>query len=208
MIDEPLTQILILLAVSVLVITVGRRLGLPTLLGYLIVGMALGPFAASLFAASNTTRLLSELGIVFLLFTLGLDFSLPRMVAMRREVFGLGALQVSVTAAAVAALAHLFNVPWPFAVVIGGAVAMSSTVIIVQQLTEQAELNRTHGRLAFSMTLFQDLALVPFLALASSLAGGAAQYSARTVGLTIAGGIVAVAFGAGCRPLAAAATPL
>jgi monovalent cation:H+ antiporter-2, CPA2 family len=193
MIDAPLSQILILLAVSVLVIAVGRRLGLPTLLGYLFVGLALGPFAAALFAASDTTRLLSELGIVFLLFTLGLDFSLPRMVAMRREVFGLGALQVSVTAAAAATLARLFGVTWPFAVVIGGAVAMSSTVIIVQQLTEQAELNRTHGRLAFSMTLFQDLAFVPFLALASALASSAAQFTARAIGLTIAGGAVAVA---------------
>ncbi len=124
------------------------------------------------FPESDTTHLLAELGVVFLLFTLGLEFSWPRMVALRREVFGLGSLQVFGTAAVVALIARLFGIDWPQSIVLGGVVAMSSTVLIVQQLTERAELNRTHGRLAFSVVLFQDIAVVPFLALAAALAPG------------------------------------
>src|SRR5580693_9180434 len=154
MLITPLAQALILLAGSVFLVTLARRLGLPTMAAYLVVGLVLGPHALGVVSDSNTTRLLAELGVAFLLFTLGLEFSLPRMLAMRREVFGLGALQVVATA---------------------GAIAMSSTAILLQQLTERAELNRTHGRLAFAMLLFQDLAFVPFLALGALLAAGDEQ---------------------------------
>jgi CPA2 family monovalent cation:H+ antiporter-2 len=169
MTDSPLSLILVLLAASVFVVTLARRLGLPSILGYVTVGLALGPHAIGVFPESETTHLLAELGVVFLLFTLGLEFSWPRMVALRREVFGLGSLQVFGTAALVAVIAHLWGLAWPLSIVIGGVVAMSSTVLIVQQLTERAELNRTHGRLAFSVVLFQDIAVVPFLALAAAL---------------------------------------
>ena len=97
---DPLPQILILLAAAVVVVTIARRLGLPAILGYLAVGMALGTHAVGIFVASDTTNLLAELGVVFLLFTLGLEFSWPRMIAMRREVFGLGSLQVFLTSGA------------------------------------------------------------------------------------------------------------
>lgn len=169
MFESPLPLILVLLAASVFVVTLARRLGLPSILGYVAVGLALGPHAIGVFPESATTHLLAELGVVFLLFTLGLEFSWPRMVALRREVFGLGSLQVFGTAALVAVIAHLWGMAWPLSIVIGGVVAMSSTVLIVQQLTERAELNRTHGRLAFSVVLFQDIAVVPFLALAAAL---------------------------------------
>jgi CPA2 family monovalent cation:H+ antiporter-2 len=91
------------------------------------------------------------------------------MLAMRREVFGLGALQVLATTAVFAAIGHLLGIAWPTAIVLGGAISMSSTALLLQQLTERAELNRTHGRLAFAMLLFQDLAFVPFFALAAML---------------------------------------
>src|SRR5689334_10578052 len=169
MIEQPLLQVLILLAGSLFVVTLLRRLGLPPILGYLVVGMALGPFAFGLIRESPTTALLAELGVTFLLFTLGLEFSLPRMLAMKREVFGLGAAQVVGTTIVFACIARFVGVDWPMAVVIGGAISMSSTAIIMHQLTERAELNRTHGRLSFSMLLFQDLAFVPFLALAAAL---------------------------------------
>src|SRR5262245_34798025 len=97
MTEQPLTQVLILLAGAVFVVTLARRMGLPSILGYLVVGMTLGPHAFAVVVDSGTTQLLAELGVVFLLFTLGLEFSLPRMLAMRREVFGLGALQVVAT---------------------------------------------------------------------------------------------------------------
>ena len=166
---EPLSQVLILLAAAVFAVTVVRRMGLPATLAYLAVGLTLGPHAFAVVSESETTSLLGELGVAFLLFTLGLEFSLPRMVAMRREVFGLGAAQVAGTTAVFALIAWLLGLQWLTAIVVGGAIAMSSTAILLQQLTERAELNRTHGRLAFSMLLFQDLAFVPLLALASEI---------------------------------------
>src|SRR5690242_15783022 len=189
---EPFAQVLILLAGSVFVVSLARRAGLPTTLGYLIVGLALGPHALAVVSDSSTTQLLAELGVTFLLFTLGLEFSFPRMIAMRREVFGLGAAQVIATTALFACIARGLDVPWLMAIVIGGAISMSSTAIIVHQLTDRAELNRTHGRLAFSMLLFQDLAFVPFLALASALTRGDTLSLSSTV-LSVIGGIIAVA---------------
>ncbi|HEY2037215.1 MAG TPA: cation:proton antiporter, partial [Steroidobacteraceae bacterium] len=191
---QPLSQVLILLAAAVLLVTVARRLGLPTTIPYLLVGLALGPHALAVVGSTATTRILAELGVVFLLFTLGLEFALPRLIAMRREVFGLGSAQVAATAAVFALLARLGGgIPWPAAVVVGGALAMSSTAILLHQLTERAELNRTHGRLAFSMLLFQDLAFVPFLALASALTSGAGHFDLRAGIEAVALGVLAVA---------------
>ncbi len=206
MFNSPLALIIVLLAVSVFVVTLARRLGLPSILGYVAVGLALGPHALGVFPESDTTHLLAELGVVFLLFTLGLEFSWPRMVAMRREVFGLGSLQVLGTTAVVAPIAHLFGIPWAQSIVLGGVVAMSSTVLIVQQLAERAELNRTHGRLAFSVVLFQDIAVVPFLALAAALAPGNEAFGmANVISLVVTGAIaVLVVLAAGrwlLRPL-------
>src|SRR5678815_3160465 len=192
MFNSPLSLILVLLAASVFVVTLARRLGLPSILGYVTVGLVLGPHASGLFPDSPTSHLLGELGVVFLLFTLGLEFSWPRMVALRREVFGLGSLQVFGTAAVVALVARLFGIDWPQSIVLGGVVAMSSTVLIVQGLTERAELNRTHGRLAFSVVLFQDIAVVPFLALAAALAAGCEDFSMGNVLKLVAAGTVAV----------------
>jgi CPA2 family monovalent cation:H+ antiporter-2 len=172
--SDPLLQILVLLAASVCVVAGVRKLKLPAILGYLAVGMLLGPHAFALAKGTDTTQLLADFGVVFLVFTLGLEFSLPRLVAMRREVLGVGGAQVFFTTGIVAAGAvALFHVALPVAVVIGGAVAMSSTAIIISQLTEQSENNRTHGRLAVAICLFQDLSFPLFLALVSVLTGGA-----------------------------------
>lgn len=192
MADSPLPLIIVLLAASVFVVTLARRLGLPAILGYVTVGLVLGPHATGLFPESEITELLSELGVVFLLFTLGLEFSWPRMVALRREVFGLGALQVLGTTAVVAVIARLFGLGWPQCIVLGGVVAMSSTVLIVQQLAERAELNRTHGRLAFSVVLFQDIAVVPFLALAAALAPDGEAFTLGNTLKLVGAGTVAV----------------
>src|SRR5271163_2761793 len=172
--NDPLLQILILLTASVCVVAAVRKLALPAILGYLAVGMLLGPHALALAADNETTQLLADFGVVFLVFTLGLEFSLPRLVAMRWEVLGVGGAQVLITTGIIAAGAvMLFAVAPPVAVVVGGAVAMSSTAIIIAQLTEQSENNRTHGRLAVAICLFQDLSFPLFLGLVSPLAGGA-----------------------------------
>jgi monovalent cation:H+ antiporter-2, CPA2 family len=188
----PLAQALILLAGSVFLVTLVRRLALPTSVAYLLLGLVLGPHALAVVSDSNMTRLLAELGVAFLLFTLGLEFSLPRMLAMRREVFGLGALQVAATAAAFAVLGRVLGIAWLPAIVLGGAIAMSSTAILLQQLTERAELNRTHGRLAFAMLLFQDLAFVPFLALGAVLATGESHFDPSKSVAAIIGGVLAI----------------
>jgi len=193
MVEDPLTQVLVLLAAALLVVALARRLGLPAILGYLAVGTLLGPFAFGFIDGSATTRLLAELGVVFLLFTLGLEFSWPRMVAMRREVFGLGFAQVAGTTSLVSVVAAAIGVAWPTAIVIGGAVSMSSTAIILQQLTEQSELNRTHGRIAFSVLLFQDLAVVPFLVLAGVLSVAGGEFSMGRIGVSVGLGVLAVA---------------
>lgn len=188
----PLSQILVLLAGAVLLVLVARRLGLPTTHGYLVLGLLLGPHALGWMDDSDATRLLADLGVAFLLFTLGLEFSLPRMIAMRHEVFGLGAAQVVGSTALFAVLAHLLGVSWLTSIVVGGAIAMSSTALLLQQLTERAELNRAHGRLAFAMLLFQDLAFVPLLALASGLAGPDRHLTLKESALAVGGGMLAV----------------
>src|SRR6202162_1651228 len=190
--NDPLLQILILLAASVCVVAGVRKLRLPAILGYLAVGMLLGPHAFALAVDNETTQLLADFGVVFLVFTLGLEFSLPRLVAMRWEVLGVGGAQVLITTGVVAAAsALLFGVPPAVAVVIGGAVAMSSTAIIISQLTEQSENNRTHGRLSVAICLFQDLSFPLFLALISALSGGG--QSAGAVNVASAVGIAVLA---------------
>jgi CPA2 family monovalent cation:H+ antiporter-2 len=168
-----------------------RRLRLPLVIAFLIVGMLVGPHALGWVEPTETTGTLAEFGVVFLLFALGLEFSLPRLIAMRGEVFTLGGLQVAGTTTAVAAIAWAFGLALPVAILLGGAVAMSSTAIVLRQLTEQEELNRTHGRLAFGVLLFQDLAIVPFLALAGVLAAPQEQYT--TIEIALAVGKAAVA---------------
>ncbi len=183
--NSVLDDILLLLAATLVVVVALRRLRLPLIIGFLAVGMAVGPHALGWVAATETTTTLAEFGIVFLLFTLGLEFSLPRMLAMRGEVFRVGGLQVVITTAAVAAIAWAWGLAPEVAVLLGGAVAMSSTAIVLRQLTEQDELNRTHGRLAFGTLLFQDLAIVPFLALASVLALPQEDYAPSVIGFAI-----------------------
>jgi CPA2 family monovalent cation:H+ antiporter-2 len=180
--SDPLLQILILLTASVCVVAAVRKLALPAILGYLAVGMLLGPHALSLAADNETTQLLADFGVVFLVFTLGLEFSLPRLVAMRWEVLGVGGAQVLITVGIVASGAILFfDVAPAVAVLIGGAVAMSSTAIIIAQLTEQSENNRTHGRLAVAICLFQDLSFPLLLALLSALSGGVGSVDAAHI---------------------------
>ncbi len=165
-------QILILLAVAVFAVGLFQRLHLPSSLGYLLVGALVGPPALGLVSDVEDVRLLAEFGIVFLLFTIGLNFSLPQFMAMRNLVFGLGASQVLLTTAAVAVLAWLAGLPAPAAFVVGAVFAQSSTTIISKQLADQAEDQTRHGRLAIGMSVFQDITAVPFIIIIPVLAAG------------------------------------
>ncbi|MCG7936434.1 MAG: monovalent cation:proton antiporter-2 (CPA2) family protein [Candidatus Thiodiazotropha taylori] len=164
--------ILLLLAVSVLTVTLFRRMHLPPILGYLIVGILVGPFGGGLIASNEDTRFLAEFGVVFLLFTIGLEFSLPQMMAMKGAVFGLGGSQVLLTGIIAALIAWLFGLESSAALITGAVLALSSTAIVTKQLSEQVELNTDHGRLGISILLFQDLAVIPMLVIIPLLSAG------------------------------------
>lgn len=165
-----LQSVLVLLTSSVLAVALFRVLRMPAMLAYFLVGMALGPHALALLPDSEANRELAEFGIVFLMFSIGLEFSLPQLYAMRRTVFGLGGLQVLLSMALVLAAAVALGVDWRGAFVLAGALAMSSTAIVSKMLVERIELNSRHGRLAIGVLLFQDLAVVPLLILIPALA--------------------------------------
>jgi CPA2 family monovalent cation:H+ antiporter-2 len=184
MAGDVLSQILILLAGALLVLSMVRRFALPPILGYLLVGMLLGPHALDLASDAAAVAMLAEIGVVFLVFTLGLEFSFARMVAMKAEVLGVGGLQMLLTTAAFGATAWAVGLDPAVSIVLGGALAMSSTAIILRQLGDQLELNRTHSRLALGIVLFQDLAFAPLLALATSISeSGQALGSAWLLGM-------------------------
>ena len=168
---QTLLLILLLLAASVIVVTICRRARLPPILGYLLVGIALGPHALAYVPDDAATRYLGEFGIVFLMFSIGLEFSLPQFRTLRRAVFGLGFAQVAITTAGGAVVGNMLGLGWRAGIVLGGALAMSSTAIVSKMLAERSELGAPHGRDVMGILLFQDLAVVAFLILIPSLAG-------------------------------------
>jgi CPA2 family monovalent cation:H+ antiporter-2 len=169
---DQLEIVLLLLATAVLVVVACRLARLPALVGYLIVGILIGPHALGWVPDTEETRYLAEFGIVFLMFSIGLEFSLPKLIAMRATVFGLGAAQVGVAVALVLAAALAVDLPWSAGLALGGALAMSSTAILGKMLADRLELNSAHGRQIIGVALFQDLAVVPFLILIPALAAG------------------------------------
>src|SRR5690348_4626166 len=170
---ETLRSILILMGVAVLLVAALRRLHLPAVLAYLVTGYLVGPHGLGLITDSTETRELAEFGVVFLLFTLGLEFSIPRFWVMRRSVFVLGGAQVLFTTLGTVAAARFMGASTEVAIVLGGAFAMSSTAIVAKQLTEQNEIGLQHGRSAVAVLLFQDLAVIPFLILIPAMNHGA-----------------------------------
>ena len=165
---QTLPIILTLLGASVVSVILFRRLNLPPILGYLLVGVLIGPHAFNLLADVADVQHLAEFGIVFLMFSIGLEFSLPKLFAMKRIVFGLGAVQVVATLLAVTGIAMLAGLSWQAGVSIGGALAMSSTAVLTKLLGERLELDAPHGREVIGVLLFQDLAVVPLLILIPS----------------------------------------
>jgi monovalent cation:H+ antiporter-2, CPA2 family len=161
-----------LLAAVVLVVALCRRLQLPSILGYLAVGLAVGPHALGLIANNDQSKLLAEIGVVFLLFSIGLEFSLQNAKAMGKGLLKLGFAQVGITAVCAAGLALLAGIGWQGAIAVGAAVAISSTAIGSKMLTERSELQSDHGKRVVGVLLFQDLAVIPFLVLLPTLARG------------------------------------
>ena len=168
---------LMYLLAAVLGVVTFRFLKLPPMLGYLAVGVVIGPNALALAQNSAGIKHLGEFGVVFLMFVIGLEFNLPKLRAMRQHVFGLGLFQVTITmlAATFAALAMgivaptLWQMKWQTALALSGAVAMSSTAIVVKLMAERLEMESEHGKRVMGVLLFQDLAVVPLLVLIPAL---------------------------------------
>ncbi|MGD8498014.1 MAG: monovalent cation:proton antiporter-2 (CPA2) family protein [Chromatiales bacterium] len=166
----PLDEVLILLLLSVGAVVLMRRLQLTPILGYLLVGAVVGEHALGWVPDSATIHLLAEIGVAFLLFAIGLEFSIPQLMSMRGVVFGLGGAQVALTTLLLALVLYAMGYALEGAAVMGGALALSSTAIVLKQLTEQLEVQTRHGRLAIGILLFQDLAVVPLLVVIPILA--------------------------------------
>ena len=170
-----LQPVLILLATAVLVVVLFRHLKQPPLLGYLIVGVAIGPHAFGWVSKTQQVHDLAEIGVVFLMFSIGLEFSLSKLRTMRRTVLGLGSAQVAITMLVVMGVSLLLGLSWQGALVLGGALAMSSTAILAKLLAERFELNSEHGRQIIGILLFQDIAVVPLLIVIPALAAPASE---------------------------------
>ncbi|MCM8594741.1 monovalent cation:proton antiporter family protein [Accumulibacter sp.] len=167
---DMLPTVLMLLAASVVSVILCRSINQPPVLGYLLVGTLIGPHALDLVGGLSSAQHLAEFGVVFLMFSIGLEFSLPKLHAMRRTVFGLGLLQVLLTIAVVSAIALAAGLGWQAGVALGGALAMSSTAVLSRLLSERMELDSPHGREVMGVLLFQDLAVVPLLILIPAFA--------------------------------------
>ena len=185
---SPLELTLLYLLAAVLGVVVCRSLKLPPMLGYLAVGVLIGPNALALAKNADGVRHLGEFGVVFLMFVIGLEFNLPKLRTMRQHVFGLGLFQVTLTilittaasmAFAVMAPTH-WGMDWKTALALSSAMAMSSTAIVVKLMSERIEIESEHGKRVMGVLLFQDLAVVPLLVLIPAL-GASAEQMAETL---------------------------
>ena len=167
-----LYTLVILLAAAVVAVPVAKRLGFGSVLGYLAAGLIIGPDGLRLVTDVDSIGQVSELGVVMLLFLIGLELRPARLWVMRRSVLGLGAAQVVVTAAVLAFCGHMFGLAWATATVIGFGLALSSTAIVLPMLAERELLATRAGRDGFSVLLFQDLAVIPAVALLPLFDGG------------------------------------
>jgi CPA2 family monovalent cation:H+ antiporter-2 len=191
-----LELVLLYLMAAVLGVVVCRSLKLPPMLGYLVVGVLIGPNALALAKDTAGVKYLAEFGVVFLMFVIGLEFNLPKLRSMRTLVFGLGSSQVALTMAGtllghallatlyVAVFDQAWRMSWQGSVVLGGAIAMSSTAIVVKMMAERLEMESEHGKRVIGVLLFQDLAVVPLLVLIPAL-NSSAEDLAWAMGLAL-----------------------
>lgn len=184
----------LLVCAAFVLVTICSRIGVPSIVGYILAGIVIGPAGLGLIAESAALSSIGEIGVVLLLFALGLEFSFEKLVTLRKHVFGLGAVQVSVTTITVSLVASLvFDLASVSAILIGGAVAMSSTAMCLKVLAGANALGSAHGRLAIAVLLFQDLAAVAFLLLHDAMSGAAEGYGVITV-IASATAVVAALF--------------
>jgi CPA2 family monovalent cation:H+ antiporter-2 len=187
-------NVVILMFISVCAVALFKRVHLPPILAYLFAGILAGPQILSVFAHPEEMHLLAEVGIVFLLFSLGLEFSLPKLLAMRSLVFGVGLGQMVFTTAVFTCIPLFFGISMSASIIIGGTLALSSTAIVIKQATEMGILNNRRTQLAVSILLFQDLAVVPFLIAIPLLAQTGEVSIALALGEALLKGVVGFCF--------------
>ncbi len=180
------TPFLILLASAAVVSTVFHRLRLPSLLAFLLVGLVLGPNVIGVIEDVEQLRAIAELGLVFLLFLLGLEFSLPRLMAMRNAVFRLGGTQVLLCTLAFFLAFYWWGLDWQIALLLAGGLALSSTAIVSKELIERGQLHQRHGQIAIGILLFQDLVAVGLLISVPLMASDSTQASGSEILITLA----------------------
>ncbi|HEV2765998.1 MAG TPA: cation:proton antiporter, partial [Pyrinomonadaceae bacterium] len=186
-------ELLLLLLASVPIAFLFNRLRLPTLVGFMITGVIIGPYGLGLIREAEAIDFLAEIGVVLLLFTIGLEFSLRRILEMKRLVLVGGGLQVGLTVALVAALAYFLGRAFGQSLFFGFLFALSSTAIVLKSYVERAEIDAPHGRAGVGILLFQDLSIVPMMLLVPVLGGGEEGVSAARVALTLGTAAAAVA---------------
>ncbi|MBL6449204.1 cation:proton antiporter [Fulvivirga sp. 29W222] len=170
--EIPLLQdVIVILGLSVVVILIFQRLKLPTILGFLITGVVAGPHGLSLVEASHEVEILSEIGVILLLFIIGLEFSLKSLAAIKKAVFLGGSFQVFVTIAVASLIAYLMDYSLTKAVFIGFLFSLSSTAIVLNLLQSRSEINSPHGKISLAILIFQDIIVVPMMLLAPILSG-------------------------------------
>lgn len=190
---------LLYLLAAVLAVVLCRSLRLPAMLGYLVVGLLIGPNALAVAEDSESVRHLAEFGVVFLMFVIGLEFNLAKLRAMRAHVFGLGLSQVILTMAAATLGAvvlgfiapQVWKMSWQTALALSGALAMSSTAIVVKMMSDRLELESEHGKRVMGVLLFQDLAVVPLLVLIPAL-GSPPEVLLRELAIAAAKAVVLI----------------
>jgi len=203
--NEVLIQALLFLGAACIVIPAMRKARLSTVMGFLIIGVAMGPHVLGRLAAEapwlsgfeledgEPTMLLGELGVVFLLFIIGLEVSFERLWALKRYVFGLGVAQVAITAVAIGAIALGFGNSFSVAAVLGLAFALSSTALVLQLLRERSQITTTVGRTSFSVLLMQDLMVVPILFIVAALSPASGAFGENQIGVALLIALAAIA---------------
>jgi len=187
---EILTGVITLLIASVALIVLFERLKLPILLAYLLVGIVLGPDVMAVIPHTENLHSFAEFGVVLLLFTIGLEFSLSKLWMLRKHVFGLGGAQVVVIALIGALITWYAGLTAVAAFIIGGALALSSTAVVSRELSRRDELGKQHGRIAIAVLIFQDIAVVPFLILIPVLASDSTEIFSEIAGALLTGVVV------------------
>lgn len=187
-----LLSIVMLLGFIIALTSIARRIHIPQILTYIIVGIFVGPFGFALIESEENIHFLAEFGIVFLLFAIGLEFSLSQMMSMKKIVFGIGSLQVFTTAIVTYLIEMLLGLGFVMSFIIAAAFALSSTAIVIKQLTEQSEIQTRHGRSAVGILIFQDIIAIPLLIIIPALAMSDGDALMSELGISLLKGMFVV----------------